>query len=55
MKHRLSQLPHIDKTCSMEVYMYTRIRADIDLSAVKYNFDNMAKNLTPGTQIAGVI
>ena len=35
--------------------MYTRIRADIDLSAVKYNFDNMAKNLTPGTQIAGVI
>ena len=39
----------------MEVYMYTRIRADIDLSAVKYNFDNMAKNLTPGTQIAGVI
>lgn len=35
--------------------MYTRIRADIDLSAVKYNFDNMAKNLAPGTQIAGVI
>ena len=35
--------------------MYTRIRADIDLSAVKFNFDNMAKNLAPGTQIAGVI
>ena len=35
--------------------MYTRIRADIDLSAVKSNFDNMAKNLVPGTQIAGVI
>ena len=39
----------------MEVFMYTRIRADIDLSAVKFNFDNMAKNLAPGTQIAGVI
>ena len=35
--------------------MYRRIRADIDLSAVKRNFDNMAKNLAPGTQIAGVI
>lgn len=34
---------------------YSRIRADIDLDAVAYNFENMKNNLAPGTMMAAVI
>ncbi len=34
---------------------YTRVRADIDLDAIRFNFENMHRNLTPGTKITAVI
>lgn len=34
---------------------YSRVRADIDLDAVAFNFESMRKNLTPGTKMAAVI
>ncbi len=35
--------------------MYTRVWADIDLNAVKYNIESMYKNINPNTKIAAVI
>ena len=34
---------------------YSRLRADIDLDAVAYNFESMHRNLKPGTKMAAVI
>ena len=34
---------------------YSRIRAEIDLDAVRFNFESMKNNLTPGTKMAAVI
>ena len=34
---------------------YSRIRADIDLDAVLYNFENMKANIRPGCKITAVI
>ena len=34
---------------------YSRVRADIDLSAIEENFDKMHANLLPGTRMAAVI
>ncbi len=34
---------------------YTRVRADIDLDAIRFNFESMHANLTPGTKITAVI
>ncbi len=34
---------------------YSRIRADIDLDAVLYNFENMKANINPGCKITAVI
>lgn len=34
---------------------YSRIRADIDLDAVLYNFENMKSNIRPGCKITAVI
>ncbi len=34
---------------------HDRIRAEISLDAVKYNFEQMRQNLTPGTKMAAVI
>ena len=34
---------------------YSRVRAEIDLDAVRFNFESMKNNLTPGTKMAAVI
>lgn len=38
-----------------EINRYDRVRADIDLSAVVYNMEQMHRNLKPGTKMMGVI
>ena len=34
---------------------YSRVRAEINLDAVRFNFESMKNNLTPGTKMAAVI
>ena len=34
---------------------YSRVRAEIDLDAVRFNFESMKNNLTAGTKMAAVI